>query len=109
MEQEDYKCKAISAADVPEGELTPEHAPISPGDTFEHFTQHPDSLFTVINPNTLEASRRRVEQRKAPHLPINERQGIMGDKRPADCPRCQGRLNHCPMHGEDWRLCPHAT
>lgn len=48
-------------------------------------------------------------QQRLPSYPPRERLKIFGaDLRPVDCFRCHGDVRVCPMHGSNWRACPHA-
>ena len=53
--------------------------------------------------------RRLRAQQRLPAYPPGER--LMLDDpelRPVDCFRCQGDITECPLHGPNWRACPHA-
>ena len=56
------------------------------------------------DPSSAAASELRRAQWSAPHYP-------RADLRPGPdptCCRCRGQAADCPLHDEDWRLCPNA-
>ena len=72
-----------------------------------HYSTHALSV-SGIRRDSQEASRRVRAQWDLPRHGQGERQVLRGNDRPVDCFRCRGRLSDCPLHEEDWRMCPHA-